>query len=83
MRAVDRARGEAEAARLKGCREAFERAMARGIGLADARYELAVERWRAAGRRLAERRCGTTARTPMATIADDDGAGRELKWFQR
>jgi hypothetical protein len=84
MTPAEIARGEAEAARLRACREAFELAILRNIPLGQARYEIAKRRWQEAEARLALKRCGTRApAVPVAPEIADAGDGRELAWWQR
>jgi hypothetical protein len=87
-----------EAERLRECRMIFERALADGVGMAEARQRIAADRWKASERRLAERRCGTAAdadhhtgraiqpgttfRNPMLP-AVKTAEERELQWWQK
>ena len=65
---------EPEADRLRRCRAVFERALADGVDMAEAKRRLRADRWAEANARLAAKRCGT--------VAGEEG-GRELAWFQR
>ena len=68
-----------EAARLRRCRQLFERALRDRVSMEEARRRDRVERWGAAERRLNGRLCGTEA-PPF--VAEEEG-GRELAWYQR
>lgn len=65
-----------EAVRLRHARELFERAVADGVDMTEAKRRLRADRWADADRALAEKRCGTRV------VAVEEG-GRELAWFQR
>lgn len=71
-----------ETARIRRCRELFERALAANVSIEAVREREMAERWAHADRRLQDRRCGTRAAVPIAEIAAED-EGRALQWWQK
>lgn len=67
-----------ETARLRECRDLFERAQRDRVSMEEARRRARQERWAAAERRWSGRLCGTEA-PPF--VAEEEG-GRPLQWFQ-
>lgn len=67
--------GGDEIERVRRCRVAFQRAMRDGTSVTDAAQAVSRERWEDADRRLAQKRCGTSA--------EPEDAPHELQWWQK